>query len=48
VTDVLGWRWIFAVNLLVLGPAIALASRLVDPGPPASAAASTSSGRRSC
>lgn len=28
VTDALGWRWIFAVNLLVLVPAVAWAGRL--------------------
>jgi EmrB/QacA subfamily drug resistance transporter len=28
VTEALGWRWIFAVNLVVLGPGIALAWRL--------------------
>ncbi len=32
VTDAFGWRWIFALNLLALGPAIALAARLVEPG----------------
>jgi DHA2 family methylenomycin A resistance protein-like MFS transporter len=32
VTDAVGWRWIFALNLLALGPAIALASRVADPG----------------
>ncbi|MDF1523958.1 MAG: MFS transporter, partial [Trueperaceae bacterium] len=32
VTSGLGWRWIFALNLLVLAPAIALAARVVDPG----------------
>jgi EmrB/QacA subfamily drug resistance transporter len=31
VTDAFGWRWIFALNLLALGPAIALAARLADP-----------------
>jgi len=32
VTDAFGWRWIFALNLLALGPAFTLASRLVEPG----------------
>ena len=35
VTDALGWRWIFALNVVALGPAITLAWRLVDPRPPA-------------
>ncbi len=32
VTEAFGWRWIFALNLLALGPAVALASRIADPG----------------
>ncbi len=31
VTGAFGWRWIFALNLLVLVPAIALAARVGDP-----------------
>jgi MFS transporter, DHA2 family, methylenomycin A resistance protein len=48
VTDAFGWRWIFALNLLALGPAIALASRIADPGRRSRTAASTSRARASC
>ncbi len=30
VTDLLSWRWIFAINLLVIVPALVLAARVVD------------------
>ena len=36
VTDLLGWRWIFAVNLLVLIPGLALVARLPRTGERAS------------
>lgn len=32
VSDAFGWRWIFALNLVPLAPALALAARLADPG----------------